>query len=103
MLEQAAYFFRRVLQVVVHGDRVRAARPRQTGHYGIVLAEIAAEAQHGHRRTGLGGQLLADVEAVVRTAIDHQHDFQPTLDLERPQRADQIAHGGGAIVDRDHD
>ena len=103
MLEQALHLARRVLQVVVHGDGVGAARPRQARHDRVVLAEIAAEAQHRDRRAGLGGELLADIEAVVRAAIDHQDDLQPALDIEAAQGAHQLADGAGAVVDgNDH-
>ena len=83
MLEQARHLGRRVLQVVVHGDGIGAARPGEARHHRVVLAEIAAEAQHRDRRARLGGELLADVEAVVRAAVDHQHDLEAALDLER--------------------
>jgi hypothetical protein len=56
-----------------------------------------------HRRTGLGGELLADVEAVVGTAVDHQQNFESARDVERAQGGDQFADGRGAVIDRHDD
>ncbi len=68
-----------------------------------MLAEIAAEAQHRHRRARLGSELLADVEAVVGAAIDHQDDLQATLDLQGAQSLHQVADGRRPVVDRHDD
>ena len=52
---------------------------------------------------GCGRELLADVEAVVGTAVDDQHDLESTRDIEGAQGGDQFADGRGAVVDRDDD
>ena len=65
-----------------------------------MLAEIAAEAQHSDRRARLGGELLADVEAVVWAVVDHQQDLEAACDLEAAQRLHQLADRSRAVVDR---
>ena len=41
MIIKPDHFFRRVLQIIIHGDDVGAARMAQPGHHRIMLSEIA--------------------------------------------------------------
>ena len=52
VVEQANDFLRRILQVVIHGDDVSAARMAQPGHHRVVFAEIACvlDISQRHRR-----------------------------------------------------
>ena len=63
---------------------------------------VIATALLRDRRARLGGELLADVEAVVRAAIDHQHDLETAFDVEPAQRLLQrlrvVEVGDAALV-----
>ena len=103
MVVQPHHLLGRVLQVVVHGDHVGAARMAQAGHDRVVLAEIAGVLDIGQRHRGASHQGLADLAGVVRAAVVDQDDLQPARRAQRRQRLDQPADGGGAAIDRHDD
>jgi len=90
IFEEADDLARRVLQIVVHGDDPGAARLAQTGHDGVVLAEIARQVDDGKRHRAAAHEIAADGEAVVRAAVIDEDDLVPALDAEGGKRADQL-------------
>ena len=76
-------FFRRVLQIIIHGDYVSAARVAQPRHHRIMLTKIARMFYVGqrHRRALLQG--AADIAGIIRAAIIHQHNFDPAFGAQR--------------------
>jgi hypothetical protein len=103
MREEALDLLRRVLQIVVHRDDVRASRVAQPGHNRVVLAIIAREIDQRDRDAGLLDESAADGEAVVGTAVIDQHDFVPAWNLQLFERGDEFADAGGTLINRDHD
>ena len=83
MIIQPYHFFRWVLQIIIHGDDVSAARMAQPGHHRVMLTKIACMFYIGqrHRRTLLQG--AADIAGIIRAAIIHQHNFDAAFGAQR--------------------
>ena len=98
MVVEPDHLLGRILQVVVHGDGVGAARVAQPRHDRVVLAEVARVLDVGERHRGAPHQLLAHLAGIVGAAVVDQHDLQPADGMQRRQRLDQTADGGGAAI-----
>ena len=89
--QQAHHFLRRILQVVVHRDDRRPARMRSPA----ITALCSPKLRRGSRRSRcawFGGEMLDRHRGSCPGCRRHQHDLQPTLDVE-PRRAPPVRDG----------
>ena len=68
--QQLRFFF----QIRIDEKHMVAARPGETGHHGLVMAEIAGQIDHANARIP-PEQRERNVERRVGRPIVHEHDF----------------------------
>jgi hypothetical protein len=103
MLQQAQHLARRILQIVVHGDDMRAGCLAQPRHHRVVLAEIAREVDERDRHLGARLQPLAFEQARIRARVVDEDDLMAARHRERFERVHELAEAVGAVIDGDDD
>ncbi len=101
--EHLGDFFRRVLQVVIHGDDVGAAGLLQAAHEGIVLP-IVAHQLHSDDVLGIAlAQGLQTVPRSITAAVIDQQNFVALAHAAQhgAQARMQLDQGGRRVINRD--
>ncbi len=98
MLQEPQHFGWRVLQIIIHGDDVRATRSAQARHHRIVLAKIARQIDQGDRHSGAREQFAAHLTAVILAAVVDQDDLVATWYVQHFKGSHQLADSRGAVI-----